>query len=68
MPKKMAVVDYQECRPEECEDGICLAVLACPKKLLSQEDKYEMPDPVPNMCLGCGECLEACPLKAIRLV
>jgi len=68
MPKKMAVVDYKDCRPEECEEGICLAVLACPKKLLRQEENYESPDPVPNMCLGCGLCVQACPLKAVVLV
>lgn len=68
MPKKMAVVDYKDCRPEECEKGICLAVLACPKKLLRQEENYEAPDPVPNMCLGCGLCVQACPLKAVVLV
>lgn len=68
MPKKMALIDYQKCQPKECEGGICLAVLACPKKLLSQEEPYEMPDPAPAMCLNCGLCVKACPMKAIRLM
>ena len=68
MPKQMAMVNYRECHPEECEEGVCLAVLACPKKILSQEEPYEMPDPLPTMCLSCGLCVQACPRKAILLV
>jgi len=68
MPKKIALINYQECSPKICEHGICLAVLACPKKLLSQEEAYEMPDPNTNMCLGCGLCVQACPKKAVILV
>jgi translation initiation factor RLI1 len=68
MPKKMALIRYQDCSPDECEKGICQAVVACPKKLLRQEEAYEMPDPNPNMCLGCGLCVKACPRKAVILV
>ena len=68
MPKKMALIDYQDCTPEACERGICAAVTACPKKLLRQEDAYEMPDPYPSMCLGCGLCVKACPKKAVVLI
>jgi translation initiation factor RLI1 len=68
MPKKMALVDYSACRPDRCDRGICLAALACPRHILSQEAAYEMPDPNPSMCVGCGVCAGRCPLKAIRLV
>jgi len=68
MPKKMAVVDYSKCEPKECENGICLAVLACPNKVLKQEEPYEMPDTNPSMCVGCGLCAQACPLKAIIMM
>jgi translation initiation factor RLI1 len=68
MPKQMVVIDYRECQPEKCDNGICLAVFACPHKILKQEDPYEMPDPSPAMCVGCGLCAQACPLKAILLV
>lgn len=64
----MAVVDYRQCHPEECEQGICLAVIACPKKILRQEEPFEMPDPFASICLGCGKCVQACPMKAIQLV
>ena len=68
MPKQRAMVDYGVCQPEKCKGGICLAVLACPNKVLKQEEPYEMPDPNPSMCVGCGLCAVACPLKAIRLM
>jgi len=68
MPKPVAVVDYRKCHPERCDRGICLTVLACPNKVLKQEAPYEMPDPNPTMCVGCGLCVQACPLKAIRMM
>jgi len=68
MPKRMAVIDYADCQPGICEKGICQAVLVCPRKLLKQEDPFEMPDSYPNMCLGCGVCVQACPKKAVKMV
>jgi len=68
VPKQMAVVDYAACQPEKCDKGICLAVLACPNKVLRQEAPYEVRDPGPAMCVGCGTCAQACPLKAIRMM
>lgn len=68
MPKQIAMIDYGKCQPEKCDQGICLAVLACPNKVLKQEAAYEMPDPSPSMCVGCGLCAQACPLKAIRVM
>jgi translation initiation factor RLI1 len=68
VPKQMAMVDYRKCQPEKCDEGICLAVLACPNKILKQEAPYEMPDPNPSMCVGCGLCAQACPLKAILMM
>ncbi|MBI2851245.1 MAG: 4Fe-4S binding protein [Chloroflexi bacterium] len=67
MPKKMALVDYNLCRPAHCDRGICPAVLVCPQNLLKQEAPYEPPMPDPSICKGCGDCVHACPLKAIGL-
>jgi len=36
MPETMALINYQDYPPKNYEKGICLAVPACPKKLLSQ--------------------------------
>ena len=68
MAKPIAVVDYSKCQPEHCIEGLCAAVLACPRGLLKQEAAFEMPDPSPVMCLGCGTCSLACPREAIRLI
>jgi NAD-dependent dihydropyrimidine dehydrogenase PreA subunit len=67
VPKKMVAVDYHRCQPEECGGGVCLAVLACPQKVLKQPAPYEMPEPV-AVCVGCGICAQACPVKAIQMI
>ncbi len=68
MPKKVAVINYQHCEPEDCEAGICQAVLACTRNLIKQESPFEMPDPYPNMCVGCAICVQACPKGAVKMV
>jgi translation initiation factor RLI1 len=65
MPSKMALVDFGKCRPQNCPDGVCAAALACERKLLRQETPYQCPMPDPSVCKGCGDCVRACPLKAI---
>lgn len=68
MLRKMAMVDYGKCRPEQCDSGVCAATLACPHKLLEQEAPYEAPMPNPSICRGCAKCVLACPIEAIRLI
>ena len=68
MPGKMALVDYNRCCPELCQDGICLAAQACTRKMLRQEAPFETPMPDPFMCKGCADCARACPQKAITIV
>jgi translation initiation factor RLI1 len=67
MFKKMAVVDYRACRPEQCEHGVCRAAQACPRKVLKQESPYESPDALATMCVGCGLCAAACLVKAVHV-
>ena len=67
MQGNRAVINYEKCHPEQCESGICAAALACARKLLKQEASNEMPVMDPFLCLGCGDCLRACPLEAIRM-
>jgi translation initiation factor RLI1 len=68
MMRKMALLDFQKCRPELCWDGVCVAALACPLKLLRQETPGSIPLPEPSACRACGDCARACPQKAIRIV
>ena len=66
MPKPKAAVDPQKCSPGVCDSGICAAALVCPRKVMTQENPYEMPFIDMDLCQGCFTCLQACPLKAIR--
>lgn len=68
MPKLKAFIQYTKCDPETCNPGTgtCLAVKACRKLVLSQEEAYEGPMVFPlDMCTGCGDCAVECPLNAI---
>jgi NAD-dependent dihydropyrimidine dehydrogenase PreA subunit len=67
VPKQMVAVDYHRCQPEKCDGGVCLAVLACPQKVLKQPAPYEMPEPI-AMCVGYGLCGQAFPAKAIQMI
>ncbi len=66
--RKLALVDYGACRPGNCPDGVCAAALACPSRLLRQEAPHTPPLPEPSACRACGDCVRACPLKAISIV
>jgi len=68
MPTKMALVSFNKCRPEECNEGNCLAVPVCPHKLIKQEAPGEVPMFYTSGCNGCGDCVRACPRKAIKIV
>jgi translation initiation factor RLI1 len=65
MPSKVALVDYNKCRPDMCDNGICQAAQVCQYKLLKQEKSYEIPMADPYICRGCGDCVRACTWKAI---
>jgi translation initiation factor RLI1 len=70
MPKRRAVIDYDKCLPDKCapNDGICLAARACTHHIMEQEEPYESPMIMhADMCQGCSDCSDACPLDAIRL-
>jgi len=68
MPSKLALVNYNKCHPENCDSGVCVAALACTHKLLVQDSPYEAPMADPFLCRACGDCVRACPLKAIEIV
>jgi len=68
--KFFAAVDYQICDPAKCDPdkGLCPAVPACEHKVLKQIDgPFESPMVFHDLCMGCWDCLEACPRNAIYI-
>jgi ATP-binding cassette subfamily E protein 1 len=68
--KVFAVVYYAQCDPEQCdpEKGICAAAQSCSYKVVKQIDgAFEPPMVFQDMCMGCWECIEACPLGAVGI-
>ena len=68
--KTFAMVDYDICNPKKCdpESGICAPVSVCEHKVIKQIDgAFESPIIFQDMCMGCWDCIEACPLDAIQI-
>lgn len=61
------MVDYRKCDPSHCHGGRCICIETCPRKLLKQEEPLDAPMLNQTDCRGCGDCVRACPLGAIRL-
>lgn len=68
-PKEsFAVIHYDLCDPGACDpdQGRCLAAYACSHKVIKQIDGlFEQPMIFQDICMGCWDCIEACPLKAV---
>ena len=64
---KIALVRYDICRPQQCEQGICAAAKACERRLITQEVPNEIPMTNPALCRACGDCVRACPAGAIQI-
>lgn len=68
--KTFAVVDYERCNPKKCspEKGVCASAAACTRKVIKQIDGvFEPPIIFQDQCMGCWDCIEACPLDAIQV-
>ena len=66
MPKRMVAINYSRCRPGFSDNGICFAALTYPRRLIIQEEAYQIPA-CPVSLPYCAKCVLACPLKAIKL-
>lgn len=62
--QKYAVVDSTKCTPLQCP--VCTAAEACTHHLLEREEEDEAPVLWSvTACVGCGNCVKACPSDAI---
>jgi len=64
------MVDYEKCDPKQCspEKGRCPSVSACTHKVIKQIDGlFEQPMVFQDLCMGCWDCIEACPLAAVQI-
>ncbi|PWH17549.1 MAG: hypothetical protein DDG59_08005 [Anaerolineae bacterium] len=68
MPKRMVVLNYHQCDPQSCENGVCRAALICKRKVLRQDQPYELPELNSELCLGCAVCTTACSLNALQVL
>lgn len=72
---RVAVIDYDVCRPDKCGDFLCARVcpvnkdsLNCITKKESQNKKRLVPAISEATCIGCGICVNRCPFHAISIV
>jgi ATP-binding cassette subfamily E protein 1 len=68
--KTFARLDYEKCNPRKCDPdkGVCAAVAACTHKVVKQIDgDFESPVIFQDLCMGCWDCIAACPLDAILI-
>ena len=67
--KIFALIDYEICNPKKCnpDKGICASAKACSLKVIKQIDGiFEAPMIFQDMCMGCWDCIETCPLDAVK--
>ncbi len=68
--KEFSAINYDKCNPRMCnpEDGKCFSALACSYKVMKQIDgAFEPPIVFHELCMGCWDCVEACPLDAVYI-
>ena len=68
--KQFSAINYEICDPKKCNPkaGKCLAALKCSYKVIKQIDgAFEPPIVLHDLCMGCWDCIEACPLDAVYI-
>jgi ATP-binding cassette, sub-family E, member 1 len=74
---RIAVIDYDLCRPDKCGNFLCARL--CPinrdglecitkKERIEGTHKRIVPAINENTCIGCGICVTRCPFHAISIV
>jgi Fe-S-cluster-containing hydrogenase component 2 len=68
MIRPVPTIDFTKCRPGNCKNGVCTAGKACTHNAFYQECPYDFPMHIADRCMGCRQCSDACPLRAIRVI
>ncbi|MHB8157712.1 MAG: 4Fe-4S binding protein, partial [Desulfocucumaceae bacterium] len=56
------------CRPDDCENGVCIATYSCNWKILVQDKPHDQPQINLSRCLGCARCTFICPRGALKII
>jgi len=66
--KEFSAIKYDICDPKKCnpQEGKCVSAEACTYKVMKQIDgPFEPPVVFQDLCMGCWDCISACPLGAV---
>ncbi len=70
LKKRIAVIDYDKCHPQECGNFLCIRV--CPvnrtNKECITENESNLPEISEELCIGCQICAMKCPFNAISII
>ncbi len=69
--KRIAVLDFDKCQPDECGDFLCIRV--CPvnrnsKGCIIKNKELFRPEISEDLCIGCQICSVKCPFNAISII
>jgi len=69
--KRIAVIDYDKCAPEECGNFLCIRF--CPvnrngKECIVKNEELLFPEISEELCIGCQICAAKCPFNAISII
>jgi len=63
--EKATLGSFQQIVCQQCIDMPCAE--ACPNDAIAR-DRYSGAVVISDVCIGCGECREACPIDAIQMM
>lgn len=73
MPSRIAIIDYDKCKPKKCnnECGMMCPINRQGKECIKIVDIEEIGQKAKissDLCIGCGMCVKKCPFNAISII